>query len=135
MIGQGAFKSKEGWLDKDGRAFTPEEYFNLGGKTKWYGAILFLGVVVGAHLFYVRGMGVQPATSAPQTIERQGVARTYAWIQKAEMPTPRTEVTASVLNGKVYVIGGFDGFARTLATVEIYDPAADPLTRCFAEEC
>ncbi|MGH8570386.1 MAG: hypothetical protein ACREXU_20880, partial [Gammaproteobacteria bacterium] len=65
--------------------------------------ILFLGVVVGAYLFYVRGMGVQPATSAHQTIERQGVARTYAWTQKAEMPTPRTEVTASVLHGKVYV--------------------------------
>ncbi|MGH8651544.1 MAG: Kelch repeat-containing protein, partial [Gammaproteobacteria bacterium] len=87
--------------------------------------ILFLGVVVGAYLFYVRGMGVQPATSAPQTIERQDVARTYAWTQKAEMPTPRTEVSASVLRGKVYVIGGFDGSARTLATVEVYDPATD----------
>ncbi len=40
VIGQGAFKSKERWLDKDGQAFTPEEYFNLGGKTKWYGAAL-----------------------------------------------------------------------------------------------
>ena len=81
--------------------------------------------VIGAYLFYVRGMGVQPATRARQTIERQGVARTYAWTQKAEMPTPRTEVTASVLHGKVYVIGGFDGSARTLATVEVYDPTAD----------
>ncbi|MGH8523464.1 MAG: Kelch repeat-containing protein, partial [Gammaproteobacteria bacterium] len=87
--------------------------------------ILLLGVVVGAYLVYVRGMGVQPATSGLQTIERQGVARTYAWTQKAEMPTPRTEVTASVLHGKVYVIGGFDGSARTLATVEVYDPATD----------
>ena len=74
---------------------------------------------------YVQGTGGQPATSGPQTIERQGVARTYAWTQKAEMPTPRTEVTASVLHGKVYVIGGFDGSARTLATVEVYDPATD----------
>ncbi len=61
--------------------------------------ILFLGVVVGAYLFYVRGRGVQPATSAPQTIERQGVARTYAWTQKAEMPTPIAEARRPLWHG------------------------------------
>ncbi len=40
VIREGRFKSKEAWLDKDGRKFEPEEYFNLGGKTKWYGAAL-----------------------------------------------------------------------------------------------
>ena len=40
VIRQGIFKSKEHWLDKNGRTFEPEEYFNLGGKTKWYGAAL-----------------------------------------------------------------------------------------------
>jgi choline dehydrogenase-like flavoprotein len=40
VIGQGVFKSKEPWLNKDSRRFVPEEYFNLGGKTKWYGAAL-----------------------------------------------------------------------------------------------
>ncbi len=40
MIRQGVFKSKEPWLDRNGRVFEPEEYFNLGGKTKWYGAAL-----------------------------------------------------------------------------------------------
>ena len=34
------FKSKEPWLDHRGRSFTPGEYHNLGGKTKWYGAAL-----------------------------------------------------------------------------------------------
>ncbi|MFO1372115.1 MAG: FAD-dependent oxidoreductase [Candidatus Competibacteraceae bacterium] len=38
VIHQGAFKSREPWLDGQGHVFTPEEYFNLGGKTKWYGA-------------------------------------------------------------------------------------------------
>jgi choline dehydrogenase-like flavoprotein len=38
VIRQGAFKSKETWVNKDGATFVPEEYFNLGGKTKWYGA-------------------------------------------------------------------------------------------------
>ena len=40
------------------------------------------------------------------------------------MPTPRTEVAAAVLAGKIYVIGGFDGLGRTVATVEVYDPAS-----------
>lgn len=40
VIRQGLFKSKEHWLDKNGATFAPEEYFNLGGKTKWYGAAL-----------------------------------------------------------------------------------------------
>lgn len=40
VIRQGIFKSKEHWLDKNGQTFEPEEYFNLGGKTKWYGAAL-----------------------------------------------------------------------------------------------
>lgn len=40
VIEQGAFKSHEPWLDSDNRMFKPEEYFNLGGKTKWYGAAL-----------------------------------------------------------------------------------------------
>lgn len=40
VINQGMFKSKETWLDNHGKPFVPEEYFNLGGKTKWYGAAL-----------------------------------------------------------------------------------------------
>ena len=38
VIRQGQFKSREVWRDADGRSFAPEEYFNIGGKTKWYGA-------------------------------------------------------------------------------------------------
>jgi choline dehydrogenase-like flavoprotein len=40
VINEGVFKSKERWLNKNGKPFMPEEYFNLGGKTKWYGAAL-----------------------------------------------------------------------------------------------
>lgn len=40
VVHQGKFKSHERWLDNRGSAFAPEEYFNLGGKTKWYGAAL-----------------------------------------------------------------------------------------------
>lgn len=40
VIREGEFKSKEAWLDRDRRQVVPEEYFNVGGKTKWYGAAL-----------------------------------------------------------------------------------------------
>jgi choline dehydrogenase-like flavoprotein len=40
VLREGEFKSREVWLDGKGRRFMPEEYFNLGGKTKWYGAAL-----------------------------------------------------------------------------------------------
>lgn len=40
VIHEGVFKSHEQWHDRAGRGFAPEEYFNLGGKTKWYGAAL-----------------------------------------------------------------------------------------------
>jgi choline dehydrogenase-like flavoprotein len=40
VLRQGAFLSDEAWTDGRGRTVVPEEHFNLGGKTKWYGAAL-----------------------------------------------------------------------------------------------
>jgi choline dehydrogenase-like flavoprotein len=40
VLRRGAFLSDEPWLDKGGRVVLPEEHFNLGGKTRWYGAAL-----------------------------------------------------------------------------------------------
>jgi choline dehydrogenase-like flavoprotein len=40
VIRDGAFKSTEVWQDARGNSLAPEEHFNLGGKTKWYGAAL-----------------------------------------------------------------------------------------------
>jgi choline dehydrogenase-like flavoprotein len=40
VVHQGAFKSRERWRDGRGAEFAPEEHFNVGGKTKWYGAAL-----------------------------------------------------------------------------------------------
>ncbi|MDE1922667.1 MAG: FAD-binding protein, partial [Gammaproteobacteria bacterium] len=34
------FQSHEPWRDGKGATIEPEEHFNLGGKTKWYGAAL-----------------------------------------------------------------------------------------------
>ena len=40
VLRKGAFLSDEPWVDGKGRMTVPEEHFNLGGKTKWYGAAL-----------------------------------------------------------------------------------------------
>jgi choline dehydrogenase-like flavoprotein len=40
VVHQGQFLSREPWLDGHGRRMVPEEHFNVGGKTKWYGAAL-----------------------------------------------------------------------------------------------
>jgi len=42
------------------------------------------------------------------------------WITKAPMPTPRTEVTASLLDGQIYVIGGFEKSGES-SLVETYN--------------
>ena len=49
------------------------------------------------------------------------------WTTKAALPTPRTEVQATaVLNGKIYVAGGYNRLrGRMLRAVEVYDPATD----------
>ena len=40
VVHAGEFLSREAWVDGRGRRLTPEEHFNVGGKTKWYGAAL-----------------------------------------------------------------------------------------------
>jgi choline dehydrogenase-like flavoprotein len=40
VVRDGQYLSRERWLDGAGKPITPEEHFNVGGKTKWYGAAL-----------------------------------------------------------------------------------------------
>jgi len=40
VVTHGEFKSREVWVNAAGGTITPEEHFNVGGKTKWYGAAL-----------------------------------------------------------------------------------------------
>ncbi|HYZ26304.1 MAG TPA: GMC family oxidoreductase [Geminicoccaceae bacterium] len=37
---EGKYKNKEAWLDGRGGSLVPDEHYNVGGKTKWYGAAL-----------------------------------------------------------------------------------------------
>ncbi len=55
-----------------------------------------------------------------------GSARAATWTQKADMPTARNWLATSVVDGKIYPIGGYDFYHGTeLATVEVYDPVTD----------
>ncbi|MDA2922189.1 galactose oxidase [Patescibacteria group bacterium AH-259-L07] len=83
---------------------------------------LVIGII---YLYYVRGVGITPEIREPQIIEQGVEVKRYAWYTKTAMPTPRTEVTAAVVNNRIYVVGGFDGFGRTVATVEAYNPTTD----------
>lgn len=40
VVHEREFFSREAWVDGHGRRLIPEEHFNVGGKTKWYGAAL-----------------------------------------------------------------------------------------------
>src|SRR5215216_3206989 len=47
------------------------------------------------------------------------------WSARADIPTPRSEVGVAVLDGTVYVLGGFGGSDGRSRANEAYDPATD----------
>ena len=54
--------------------------------------------------------------------------KTNQWQERTEMPAPKAWHTASVIDGKIYLIGGYfrEGKEyKNLSRVEIYDPATD----------
>jgi N-acetylneuraminic acid mutarotase len=65
-------------------------------------------------------LGTTTDSTAPLDILSPGT-----WIPLAPMPTARQEVAVAELNGRVFVIGGFGEDDDPVATVEVYDPAAD----------
>jgi N-acetylneuraminic acid mutarotase len=47
------------------------------------------------------------------------------WSTGADMPTPRAEVAAAVIDRKIYVVGGFTENGQNSSTVEVYDTETD----------
>lgn len=41
------------------------------------------------------------------------------------MPTARSEIAGSVLNEKIYIIGGFDNYGHSISIVETFDPLTE----------
>lgn len=58
------------------------------------------------------------------TVSHQAFAQGGAWETKAPMPTVRWGAASGVINGKLYVAGGWNG-ANSLATLEVYDQATN----------
>jgi hypothetical protein len=50
------------------------------------------------------------------------------WQTRAPMPFGRQELATGVLNGKLYVVGGYDAGAHSTATVQVYNPTTDTWT-------
>jgi N-acetylneuraminic acid mutarotase len=75
-------------------------------------AVLFILIVVFAF----------PITMAQTTTTITATTESF-WTAGAPMPTPRTEVTAAVLNNDIYVIGGFDESGQVTDIVEVYTSA------------
>jgi DNA-binding protein HU-beta len=51
------------------------------------------------------------------------------WTEKADMPTARALLATSVVDGKLYAMGGWIPGGAIVPTVEIYDPETDTWTR------
>jgi RNA polymerase sigma factor (sigma-70 family) len=51
------------------------------------------------------------------------------WAKKADMPTARGSLSTSVVNGKIYAIGGTANGTNSITTVEEYDPITDIWTK------
>jgi N-acetylneuraminic acid mutarotase len=73
-----------------------------------------------------------PHTSVSQTPTKNA---DYSWTTGAPLPTARSEIAGAALDGKIYIVGGFNQRGSSSNSVEIYDmmtdkwTAADPLPR------
>jgi N-acetylneuraminic acid mutarotase len=86
----------------------------------------FAGASAGGRVYAIGGEGVAEALLA--SVDEYDPAAD-AWRSRMPMPTARTAAGAAELNGLVYVAGGDpDGISTDgpfLATLDVYDPAAD----------
>jgi len=66
---------------------------------------------------------IQARTDIPTTL-----ASGDSWTTKAPMPTARARMGATVVNNKIYIIGGENG-SQPLGINEVYDPVTDTWSR------
>ena len=76
------------------------------------------------------GLGLAGGLAPLSTVEVYN-PETDTWVKKADMPTPRDALSTSMVNGKIYAIGGRPGFfagGSPLPAVEEYNPGTDTWT-------
>ena len=77
-------------------------------------------VILATTLILTGLLGVASMTHA------QRVPKGGKWDQKKDLPTPRADTNAVVVNNLIYVMGGRDGkLEERFATVEVYNPSND----------
>lgn len=79
-------------------------------------ALIALAVLIGAYL-----ASTSVACRVPDYAHTPDMGR---WVESAALPTPRSELAATALDGKIYVAGGLAGSVVSEA-FEVYDPATD----------
>lgn len=84
-------------------------------------------VVLVGILFIVIGSSL-PLLSVHQMAVLAQLEKSY-WTIGAPLPTPRSEIAGTVLDDKIYIVGGFDSSGRSTPTIEVYDPMLDEWTQ------
>lgn len=94
--------------------------------------VALAGAAVVEHGGKVYVFGGSYGSSAVGAVDGTKSDKTYVydpsnntWTAKTSMSKARTAARAVSLNGKIYVIGGYDSNLAYLRLVEIYDPATD----------
>ena len=91
--------------------------------------------VVNGEIYAIGGLGSPPIQDQSDLYLSNVEVfnpKTNQWGEKTEMPAPKALHTASVIDGKIYVIGGYfkkDNEFKKLSTIEIYDPTTDRWTQ------
>ena len=88
---------------------------------------LKLIIVIGT-IFFVIGNSL-PLFYINQVVAVLAQPEESHWTTGAPMPTPRSEITGTVLDDKIYIIGGFDDSGHSTPTIEMYDPLLDKWTQ------
>ena len=101
----------------------------------------FSTAVVNEKIYLIGGTGFENADRRNIGISTVEVydPKTNKWQRVSEMPTPRANPMSTVVDGRIYVLGGYSGNFNTLDIVEVYDPKNDtweqkqemPSTRLF----
>ncbi|OLE45185.1 MAG: hypothetical protein AUG14_01725 [Candidatus Rokubacteria bacterium 13_1_20CM_2_68_19] len=61
-------------------------------------------------------------TDSPAPVDQ---SMSGTWTALAPLPAPRQEVAVAALEGRVFAIGGFNDSGEPVASVDVYDPAAN----------
>lgn len=101
------------------------------------GRSAFSTAVVDGKIYLIGGTLFENESSGPFGLSTVEVYNPHnnSWKKVADMPTPRSNAGAAVVDGKIYVVGGLAATDRRmestqiLKVVEVYDPQTDTWER------